>query len=723
MKMNIRAKILSGFVAVLVLTAVVAAVGYAATNNLNSSLQTIYLNRLQSVSDIKDVKADLYAMRAADRQTILAQTPADKQAQASQVAALDAALRTSMADFEKLITTQESRDAYNSLQKDYTDFKAVVDAVQAAALKNDGATAIRTLTGGQAPANAVAADVDKLVQINDDMAKQSYQDGAALFVQSRNLLIGALAVAMLLGLGIAFVISRDLAIGIAPVKEALGKIAVGDLNRDMSEQTKTQVRRRTDELGAVGHAITRTVGYLQEMADTATQIAAGNLTVQVEPKCDKDELGRAFADMLGKLRDLVGRIQESSAQVAGASEQLASAAEQSGSATSQVTGTIQQVAQGTATQANSTTEVTSSMEDIARRVEAIARGAEAQANSLRDADQAVDRLQGQIAEASKDGEITAATAEQVARAARASASSVQSTVQGMEAINQSTALVAARVREMGQRSEEIGRIVSTIQDIADQTNLLALNAAIEAARAGEQGRGFAVVADEVRKLAEKSGTSSREIAELVRAVQSGTEEAVRATEEAASNVARGVEEVRGSGQSLEEILSAAQQNSQSTASILAAAARVQELGAQVAESLQHVTGLGEKNLAATREITGSIDQVAQAMENVASVSEENSASAEEVSATAEELAAQVEEVAASAEELSSLAEGLEQTVAHFRLGASTAPILHATASRNLAGQNPVQAQPTRKVVNAKLPGAPVPVTPSGNGHSPVQGKR
>jgi methyl-accepting chemotaxis protein len=243
----------------------------------------------------------------------------------------------------------------------------------------------------------------------------------------------------------------------------------------------------------------------------------------------------------------------------------------------------------------------------------------------------------------------------------------QQTVGGMEKIKGAIGVASQRVTKLGEQSSEIDKIVATIDDIAAQTNLLALNAAIEAARAGEQGRGFAVVADEVRKLAERSLGATKEIADLIGGIQKGVSEAVKAMEDGNKEIENGYKLAADAGTSLSEILAQAETVGHQVDQISQAADGLTALSGELVKVSEEISSVVEENTAATEQMAASSDQVSKSVESVAGVAEENGAATEQVSASAQEMSAQVEQVVASAQSLSQMADELTKAVSIFKL--------------------------------------------------------
>src|SRR6185437_9993103 len=232
-------------------------------------------------------------------------------------------------------------------------------------------------------------------------------------------------------------------------------------------------------------------------------------------------------------------------------------------------------------------------------------------------------------------------------------------VTGMAHIRQAVDSASLAITELGQRNEQIGAVVETIDEIAEQTNLLALNAAIEAARAGEHGRGFAVVADEVRKLAERSQRETKAIASLIQQVQAGTRDAVAAIQAGSRKVDDGATRADQAGQALGEIQRAVVDTLTQVLAIATAAAEMQHGAEQMVAAMTAIGAVAEQNATATELMAGQSEQVSGAIGRISAVAEENSATTEEVSASAEEMSAQVEEMSAQAQQLAGTAQGLK----------------------------------------------------------------
>jgi len=511
---------------------------------------------------------------------------------------------------------------------------------------------------------------DSLAKISESLKAENTEaidDFAQVKTQTvtNGFIVGALALVMSLGLGT--VISLSLSQPINQLVKISTSLSKGDLVRDLDAKVKSALSRRKDEVGDIAKSFEQVILYMQEMGDTANLVAENDLTMLIVPKSEKDELSLAFSSMIENLNKTISQVAENANALSHASQEMATAANQAGSATSQIAATIQQVAKGTTDQTSAITKTAESVEQMTQAIEGVAQGAQAQSNSVAIVSNATEQINKAINQVTGNAAQVITDSAAAADSARKGSETVEQTLKGMNTIKQKVGASAEKVEEMGFRSTEIGKIVETIEDIASQTNLLALNAAIEAARAGEHGKGFAVVADEVRKLAERSSSATKEISQLINGILSTVNDAVKAMQEGSKEVESGVKTANEAGMALNDILAASEAVNIQANLAGEAAERMKEASEDLISAVDSVSAIVEENTASTEEMSANSSEVAQAIESIASVSEENSAAIEEVSAGTEQMSAQVEEVTAAAHSLSEMAAELQNVVNQFKI--------------------------------------------------------
>ncbi|MCL4535444.1 MAG: methyl-accepting chemotaxis protein [Bacteroidetes bacterium] len=506
------------------------------------------------------------------------------------------------------------------------------------------------------------------------------------------------AVVLVLGLGMLFFTVHHIRRAISQVAAAAQQIAQEDLPSfvqvaramaagDLTQRVTLRARRievdTKDELGAMAVDFNRMLEGLQET-------------------------GRAFAEMSDSLRELVGRVRAAADNLANSSAELGSAANQTSGVVQQVAVTVQSVAKSAQEQAAAAQGTNRSALQLAQAIGEVAAGAQEQSRAARMAGDTAARMAADVEQVASNAGNVAAASQETKSSAEHGASEVSEAVASMAEIKQVVSQIAGKVENLGNLGERIDAVVATIDDIADQTNLLALNAAIEAARAGEHGRGFAVVADEVRKLAERSRRETKAIAELIRQVEEATTEAVSAAHQGSARVEEGAARAERAGVALTEITRAVDTTVDQVGGIAAAAQELAAGSRSLVETMKRISTVIEETTVAAEEMSASSTGVTEQVETIASISEENSAATEEMSASAEEMAAQMEEMAAQAAELSTMAEELQSLVAGFKLG-SDAHGRQGAASAAPAPGGPIGLVPRRRASDwvhgaAKRPG-------------------
>lgn len=418
------------------------------------------------------------------------------------------------------------------------------------------------------------------------------------------------------------------------------------------------------------YVLKRISDSIDMVVTVAQKVGVGDLSAEKINVKTKDEtfiLAETFNQMVDKLKNMVYQINSTSQSVAATSQELSVKAEETTKATQQVAQTVEQVAIGSSDQSTSAMNVVEIMDQVARAVEQIAAGAGEQSKNVYGTTEMVEHMVKRIDVMAGGMEEVRKAAEQNGVVAENGGKSVEQTVEGMLRVKDAVFETAQKIHELGDRSQKIGEIIQVIDDIAAQTNLLALNAAIEAARAGEHGKGFAVVADEVRRLADRSGKATKEIAELIIDIQKGTELAVESMQVGTREVEEGVVLAQAAGQSLGEIVEGVKTTGENVHKIMDIISEILKDSQEVSQAINSIAAVTEENSAATEEMSASATEVNNSMQNVAAISQENAAAAEEVSASSEELTAAIEEISASSDQLAGMALELQNLIEQFKV--------------------------------------------------------
>ena len=423
--------------------------------------------------------------------------------------------------------------------------------------------------------------------------------------------------AILMGALIAFYTARSIVAPIHHLIEVARRIGeTGDLEQSIDIH-------RDDEVGVLAANFNKMIVHLREMASVSAAIAEGQLAVSVHPRSQQDTMARAFGSMTRGLRELVRQVRDSASQVASGSGQMAGASDESAKISVQAASAID--------------EVTSTMHEMSINVQNVVKNTQVQASSVAETSASIDQMVTSIERVADTAKLLVDISHRSREEVQTGKVTMDKATEGLNRTSHAIQSSAEIIDVLGRRADDIGKIIEVIDDLAEQTNLLALNAAIEAARAGEHGLGFAVVAEEVRKLAEKSTQSTKEISELIQGIQKEAREAVDNMEKSTSMVQEGLILNRDLSTALDKISDVVSEVYKFSQEIGAATMEQSSGSSQIAKATNRLTEITQEINSSVEEQASGAQAVVRAMEKMRELVQQSTSSSTELAAAAEQM--------------------------------------------------------------------------------------
>ena len=551
-KSTVGTKIAAGFALTLLVFVFVGAVSYRSTTQFvadseirKQTFQT--LSQLDRVlSAVQDLQIGLRGYALTGDQTYLE----PYHSAMGRIDGLLQELRKLTADDPE---NQRRVDALDVLVRNYvTHARDTVDAIRTKGL--DAGVAIFRTGRAKALTDDIRSAVAEVERDKSARLQEAIEASASSADRTKwTIALGTLAALIIAALA-GFVITRNIARPLRDLTAVAERITVGDLRVNVSTDA------RSDEVGVLARTFDRMTQSLRTMAGTAELIAAGDLRSSITPQSPNDVLGNAFAQMVENLRHQTRQLVEganvlgaAASEILASTTQLASSASQSAAAVSETTTTVQEVRQ--------TAQV-----------------------------------------ASQKAQYVFDSAQKASQISESGRKSTEDVGAGMTRIRQQMDAIAASMMRLSEQSQTIGQIIATVEDLAAQSNLLAVNAAIEAAKAGDHGKGFSVVAQEVKSLAEQSRQATNEVRTILSDIQRATATAVMATEQGSKAVDAGTRQTEVAGESIYALAGSVTDAAQAATQI-AASSQQQLVGVdQVAAAMDSIKQASAQNVAGAKQL-------------------------------------------------------------------------------------------------------------------------